>query len=101
MLSRSAMTSFCSLAKACGVSPQADIRSVLAAFSRTRRPLFVRAHAHLPLVLRVALAFDMAHRFQLLEDGRQRVRLQEELFAEAADGLAVRSDSATRVTYWV
>ncbi|MNV77876.1 hypothetical protein D3C71_1713340 [compost metagenome] len=32
----------------------------------------------------------MAHRLQLLEDGRQRVRLQEELFAEAADGLAVR-----------
>lgn len=43
----------------------------------------------LPPVGRNTPPLDVAHRFQLFEDGRQRVVFQEELLSKGADGLVV------------
>lgn len=48
-----------------------------------------QAQPHLPFVGGIALASDIAHGLQLLEDGRQRVGFEEELFAERPDSLLV------------
>ena len=46
-------------------------------------------HPDLALILRVAPPCQVSHGFQLLEDGREGVGLEEQLLAEVADRLAV------------
>jgi hypothetical protein len=52
-----------------------------------RAALRRQVEADLPFVLRVALARQRAHRLQTFQQRRQRARIEEELFAELADGL--------------